>query len=629
MRPGRPDAAGRGGPAPHPEGRGGLRHRGHRHRRRAPRAPGRAHGDQRRRRRGARARRDIGKDVPAGGTVVIDFTAAGPGPVRGRARAAQAGAHPRSRSADRWERARPGAGARRQRPVRPPGAAAGGAARRGFAVRRHLRRPRRLLAHAQAARATAAGSCFPTALQRLLDSRGPAGVARGLVARRRAVLVVFVALFGPTETSFNLAPYAFYVTFWVGLVPASLLLGPVWRAVNPLRMIAAGCARADRAAAGCRRRCRGSGCGRRPAFLVAYAWAGAGLPRPGGAAAPRHAARRRTPSCSSSPRSGTARTGSPRGDGFEVYSTLLGRLQPARPARPTGCWVLRNPLDGADGTALVAGPRRRSSPRWSARPASTGSPAPPGTRTGSSTSGTEVLLPTVGLLLDRRSPSAALYAAATSARRARWTGIRGAPALFAHSVVPIAAGYAIAHYFSLLFFEGQLTWILSSNPFGRTAWTCFGTLPQHGRPDACCRRTRSRVVQVGAIVLGHVLGVVLAHDRAVRLSGRGRRRPRARSTRCCCSWSGSPSAALGLLLGLTLTLARRVLGREPRWPGPSPPAPPPAGRPGRAGSCRRRRAARRRGRAWRGRRRTRPPSGPRRWWRRCCRRRWSARGTRT
>ena len=49
--------------------------------------------------------------------------------------------------------------------------------------------------------------------------------------------VTVVAVAGPDETARNLAPWALYVTFWVGLVPASLLLGPVWRVVNPLRLL--------------------------------------------------------------------------------------------------------------------------------------------------------------------------------------------------------------------------------------------------------------------------------------------------------------------------------------------------------------------------------------------------------
>ena len=94
---------------------------------------------------------------------------------------------------------------------------------------------------------------------------------------------------------------------------------------------------------------------------------------------------------------------------------------------------------------------------------------------------------------------------------------RRQPALYAHSIVPIAAGYAIAHYFSLLFLDGQNTWILASNPFGQDGVNLFGT---YDRPiDYTVLGTRTiAYVQVGAIVLGHVLGVMLAHDRAVRRS---------------------------------------------------------------------------------------------------------------
>ena len=57
------------------------------------------------------------------------------------------------------------------------------------------------------------------------------------LVRATAALVATAALAGPGETERNLAPWALYVTFWVGLVPASLLLGPVWRVVNPLRLL--------------------------------------------------------------------------------------------------------------------------------------------------------------------------------------------------------------------------------------------------------------------------------------------------------------------------------------------------------------------------------------------------------
>jgi len=98
-------------------------------------------------------------------------------------------------------------------------------------------------------------------------------------------------------------------------------------------------------------------------------------------------------------------------------------------------------------------------------------------------------------------------------------GPRPQPTVFAHSLVPIAAGYAIAHYFSLLFLDGQQTLILASNPFGMDGVDLFGTYAR--RIDYSVLSTRSiAYVQVGAIVLGHVLGVALAHDRAVRRTPR-------------------------------------------------------------------------------------------------------------
>ena len=80
------------------------------------------------------------------------------------------------------------------------------------------------------------GLPLPAGVQRVLD--GPAWrLGLQAVALALAVLVTAVAVAGPDETSRNLAPWVLYVTFWVGLVPASLLLGPVWRTVNPLRLV--------------------------------------------------------------------------------------------------------------------------------------------------------------------------------------------------------------------------------------------------------------------------------------------------------------------------------------------------------------------------------------------------------
>jgi hypothetical protein len=82
-------------------------------------------------------------------------------------------------------------------------------------------------------------------------------------------------------------------------------------------------------------------------------------------------------------------------------------------------------------------------------------------------------------------------------------------------------GYTVAHYFSLLALDGQTTWILASNPFGLAGVDLFGTygntvdLTAVG-PDAIA------LVQVGAVVVGHVLGVTLAHERALLSARRAR-----------------------------------------------------------------------------------------------------------
>jgi hypothetical protein len=85
--------------------------------------------------------------------------------------------------------------------------------------------------------------------------------------------------------------------------------------------------------------------------------------------------------------------------------------------------------------------------------------------------------------------------------------------LFVHSLVPIALAYAIAHYFSLLVFEGQTFIARLSDPAGG-GQNLFGTAGWSISYSALGANAIA-YVQVGAIVLGHVSAVILAHDRAV------------------------------------------------------------------------------------------------------------------
>jgi hypothetical protein len=84
---------------------------------------------------------------------------------------------------------------------------------------------------------------------------------------------------------------------------------------------------------------------------------------------------------------------------------------------------------------------------------------------------------------------------------------------FAHTLVPIALAYAFAHYFTLIVFEGQQLLRAVSDPFG-LGWDLFGTASFR---TVFVITTTDPIwyVQVASIVVGHVLGVVLAHDRAL------------------------------------------------------------------------------------------------------------------
>ncbi len=86
---------------------------------------------------------------------------------------------------------------------------------------------------------------------------------------------------------------------------------------------------------------------------------------------------------------------------------------------------------------------------------------------------------------------------------------------FAHSLVPIAFAYVLAHYFSLLLWQSQAMVYLASDPLGNGA-NIFGTsnfqIDYHLISYAAIW-----YVQVAALVSGHVGGLALAHDRALVL----------------------------------------------------------------------------------------------------------------
>jgi len=84
---------------------------------------------------------------------------------------------------------------------------------------------------------------------------------------------------------------------------------------------------------------------------------------------------------------------------------------------------------------------------------------------------------------------------------------------FAHTLVPIGFAYVLAHYFSLLIWQGQAIGYLASNPLG-DGTNYLGTAGWHVN-YAFLGSTAIWYVQVLALVSGHVGGLTLAHDRAL------------------------------------------------------------------------------------------------------------------
>ena len=85
------------------------------------------------------------------------------------------------------------------------------------------------------------------------------------------------------------------------------------------------------------------------------------------------------------------------------------------------------------------------------------------------------------------------------------------------TLLPISIAYHVAHYFSYLVNGSQLVIPLLSDPFG-FGWDLFRTAAY--KPDiGFVGPTLQWYVAVGAIVVGHVIAVYLAHVKALTVFG--------------------------------------------------------------------------------------------------------------
>jgi hypothetical protein len=291
----------------------------------------------------------------------------------------------------------------------------------------------------------------------------------------------------------SFVPGAVYVVLWVGVPVLSLVAGPVWRLVSPCRTLYA-LAGPDREP---HRYPERLGCLPAAGMLFAFAWVELVVPHPADPAVLWLVCL----GYAVLVLAGAAWFGDrwfAAADGFEVFSELAARLAPL--ARGEGRrLVLRNPLAARDplpgGTAAVVVvllgatlfDALSGTPFWHARH-------------GDVLAGTAGLAGVVGLL-------GAAYLVAR-----RLTPRAGA---FAAGLVPVAVGYQIAHYYSLLVVEGQRTLFLAGDPLG-TGADLFG-LGGHRVGFGWVTPGIVAAVQALAVVAGHVAGVVVAHGNAVRM----------------------------------------------------------------------------------------------------------------
>ncbi len=88
---------------------------------------------------------------------------------------------------------------------------------------------------------------------------------------------------------------------------------------------------------------------------------------------------------------------------------------------------------------------------------------------------------------------------------------------YIYSLIPIALAYNVAHFFSFLAIQGQLIVKEISDPFG-WGWDLFGTADWQVQISIVSARL-VWFVGVGAIVIGHVIAVYVAHVISTRKMG--------------------------------------------------------------------------------------------------------------
>ncbi len=361
--------------------------------------------------------------------------------------------------------------------------------------------------------AATSGRPAPAALARVVDhpAYGIALRALGLLGLAWFLLAGVLGRDLLTNPIFGM----FYVWWWVGLVPASVLLGPVWRAISPVRSINAGFARLSGSDPD-----RGlfeypTWLGHWPAAFGLYAFVWMELVYP--FSTELGPVRLWCAVYLATMLLGGALFGSTfyeKADPFEVYSSLCAKLSVF--GRRDGLLVLRSPLANLDTVVPTAGlvavvgvlfgstafDSFRDSLEW--------------IRFTQTSDISTVVLNNLALFAFCAGVATLLAVGSAATGVEKGTSRRALPALFAHSVVPIIVGYIVAHYVNYLVEVGWDTLVLASDPLSNGSnWLGTGNLDRITWLST--HPTFLASLKVVSVVVGHVVAVVAAHDRAVKV----------------------------------------------------------------------------------------------------------------
>jgi hypothetical protein len=384
---------------------------------------------------------------------------------------------------------------------------------------------------------------FGGSVARLLVNR-VTEVFAGAVGVGLLGVAIWAGLRGTEAPDRNLILTFVFVTFWLGFPLLSVLLGNVFRPFNPWRAVARAVGAVFEAIAGQRpaHLRYPERLGRWPAAagLVAFVWlevvygageVSAGLtPHTTAVAALVYSAFTLAMMALFG-----AETWTRRGETFSVYFEMFSRLAPLEVRE--GRLGRRRPFSSATSWATVPGSLAvviASIATTSFDGAQEGALKEPINDTFNSLVDAGLGLTSALRLTDSLyllaciAGVAALYLLGVRGMRT----IRNAPPLaqlrsgFAHTLIPIAFAYLVAHYFSLFVFQeqAQFTYLLSdplgdgSDIFGTASGGILG-IAENGIDYGVLSASAVWYVQVAALVVGHVCGLTLAHDRAVALWG--------------------------------------------------------------------------------------------------------------